>query len=139
MKTPMKIAVIPANAEKIEDLLKAVNGRSFQHTLTTYDEVEAQAEAAESKLDRLRVKKANRPGCEREHTSGGEVPNCYKGSRNATWIRLRRGSKHWYLIAVVRECLYKEGGKTHTKLPEFALVEAWETIKKLNGVSAIRQ
>lgn len=104
------IKIVEENSTAIEEALKEVNGRSTDHAYTRFFEVAAVSETAEEKLGELLYKK-DFPGAVFTSVSGHEVPNSYRGSRNATSITIERRSGAWYLTTVSRVILWTEAGK----------------------------
>jgi hypothetical protein len=98
----MKIAICEKNVAAIEKALESINGRSFAYCYTTAKEVAEVSLRAESRLGKLLSAKKNYQGAEFYSTSGSTVANCYKGVRNATKIKIMRGSKDWFLVSVSR-------------------------------------
>ena len=109
-KTTTQIKIHAANAQRIIDALKAVNGRAARHSFTTYGEVAIVARDAESVLDTLRVLKADRPGTTATMVSGSKLPNSYKYAPSRTVISMARRTAGWYLtnVAASSDC-----GATH--------------------------
>ena len=103
------IKIIAANSEKIESALHDANGRSVEHTFSTYVEIERIAERAEKAMAGLLYKK-DFFGAEWAEISGGKVANSYKGSRNATAARIVRRTGGWYLISVGHTTVGNHGG-----------------------------
>lgn len=102
----MKLNVAKADPAALEAALAAVNGRAFANTTTTADEVRSIADEAEAALAGLGLPKCHRRGAVAIHVSGKGLPNAYKYRGIATQIRLLRGARDWYLVAVERAPAY---------------------------------
>lgn len=102
----MKIAITQNNAEKIEAELKRVNGRSTAHCYTTYEDIAYLASKAERMLTEFLPAKKYFKGAFFSSESGAVMPNCYKGTRNTTNIKMVRGSKEWFLTSVTKSSLW---------------------------------
>lgn len=103
------IKITAENAAAIELVLHEANGRSTAHAYTTFGEIADVASGAEKALAGLMLKKDFSGAVWRE-TSGGSVPNSYKGIRNGTAITIERRSAAWYLVSVSQVSLFKAGG-----------------------------
>lgn len=103
------IKINEENKMKIENALKAVNGRSEAHAYTQASEIEAIAERAENELTCL-VYKKDAAGAEYVSISGDAVSASYRGMRNGTKIVIQRRSTGWYLIDAEAVLLYAQGG-----------------------------
>ena len=75
------LRVTVKNTTKIMTMLAAANGRAARHTYTTFREIERIAERSERKLEKLDIPKKLRVGAAVTATSGLDVPNAYKWSR----------------------------------------------------------
>jgi hypothetical protein len=98
----LKISNNPADMAKIEDALRSVNGQADRHTYSSASEIIAVANKAEQELDRLLLPKKNRAGAVATKTSGGKVHTSYKYRRIATYIEMKRGSRHWFLTYALK-------------------------------------
>jgi len=115
----MRIAICDKNVAAIENALGSINGRSIAHCYTTAREITEVSLRAESRLSKLLSAKKNYQGAEFYSTSGGTVANCYKGMRNATKIKIMRGSKDWFLVSVSRAELWpNQSGKEEIIITE---------------------
>ena len=95
---PIKIDI--KNKDKLEAELKAVNGKSWDHAFTLYEELVECAKSAEKRLMKLQIPTNLRIGAVWEETSGQAMPKAYKWPRNATYIRLVRRRTGWFLTDV---------------------------------------
>jgi len=112
----IKIALV--NTHKIEAVLREVNQKSTAHTYTSFDQIEALVEDAESRLTNLLKAKKHFVGARFDAASGFAVGNSYKYSRIGTQVTLTRKPTGWYLTAVASTIVYKEGGKKCLRLTE---------------------
>jgi len=111
----MKIKVSATNKGRIESELKKANGKAYRNVISTYDEVEELCNSMEDRLDDIGLPKAERAGVEACSTAGDSVCNAYARKafyRNATSVRVVRGSKSWYLTDAELDQIYQNGGKT---------------------------
>ena len=76
----MKIAITPANAAKIEALLKVVNRDFVVHTFSTFDQIAREADNAEATLLKL-INKGDAKGAYYVTISGEAVPNARRFAR----------------------------------------------------------
>ena len=110
----MKVKVEIKNAEKIEAILKEINGRANSHTITTFSEIEALAKVLINKVEKLGIKKSERFGAKLKHVSGGSVPKSYKYSRQVTNVTLELGKSGVYLTQVGGDHLFNsQTGETY--------------------------
>jgi len=98
----LKISDNPADQARIEDALRRVNGQADRHTYSSASEIIAVANKAEQELDRLLLPKKNRAGAVATKTSGGKMPTSYGYRRIATYIEMKRGSRHWFLTYALK-------------------------------------
>lgn len=96
---PSFLSIIPANAIAIEDFLRSVNGRAWQHTLTSFS---ALAEIAASAERALTIDGVSPLGAVVWHTSGGKVAQAYKYSRILTQTTIARSTTGWVLVDASR-------------------------------------
>ena len=94
----MKINI--KNDAKINDALRAVNGRSASFCYTGAYEIRALAVRAEQMLAERGVYKKNAPGSELTARMAGPSANRYKYSANATRVTLARTPGGWFLTGV---------------------------------------
>ena len=130
------IKITPENFPAIVATLAAVNGKAAEHCYTTADEIESVAKAAENKLERLGLPKAERPGAKVFATSGAAVANAYKYGRKATYVAIERKGAGWYLIAVEPSSVFKEGGATKMQLTKAQDERAIAALRKQYSVAA---
>ena len=107
------IKITPANKSAIELALAAANGKAEAHTYSTYSEIEMVAHRANIRLIGLIGALKHSPGAVLNALSGDAVSNAYarKGfSRAGTAIRLDCRATGWFLAAVSRGDVYKDGG-----------------------------
>ena len=102
--------------EKIEAALRAVNGKASSHTYTQAGEIYALSDAAEQRLEELGIPKAERVGAIYRSVSGGSVPNAYKYSRLATWVKLEKRSSGWFFVEACAAQVYKDAPKGQLSL-----------------------
>ena len=110
----IKIALV--NTHKIEAVLREVNQKSTAHTYTSFDQIEALVEDAETRLVNLLVAKKYFVGAIFYAASGFAVPNSYKYSRIGTQVTLTRKPTGWFLTDAVSTKIYKDGGKKTLRL-----------------------
>jgi hypothetical protein len=101
---PMKLKISndPTDLAKIDEVLRSVNGEASMHTYSSASEILEIAKEAEEKLDRLGLPKKDRAGAIAEKTSGRKVPSAYGYRRIATYIKMMRGSRDWFLTFVAK-------------------------------------
>jgi len=104
----LKISNNPEDQARIEDVLRSVNGAASSHTYSSASEILEIAKEAEEKLDRLGLPKKNRAGAFAEKTSGYKMPKAYKYRRLATYVKLARGSRDWYLTCALKVEIYPD-------------------------------
>jgi len=107
---PMKLKISdnPTDQAQIEDVLRSVNGTATSHTYSSASEILAIAQEAEAKLDQLLIPKKYRAGAIATKTSGSKVPKAYRYRRIATYVKLVRGSRDWYLTCVLKVEIYPD-------------------------------
>jgi len=116
MKLKLKISDNPADQAKIEDALRRVNGRATCHTYSSASEIIAIAKEAEEKLDQLGLPKKYRSGVVAEKTSGSKVPKAYKYNRIATYVKMKRGSRNWFLTFVAKVNVFPDNPERNLSL-----------------------
>jgi len=104
----LKISDNPTDQAQIEDVLRGVNGAATSHTYSSASEILAIAQEAEEKLNRLGLPKKYRAGAVAEKTSGYKMPKAYRYRRIATYVKLVRGSRDWYLTCVLKVEIYPD-------------------------------
>jgi len=104
----LKISNNPEDQARIEDVLRSVNGAASSHTYSSASEILEIAKEAEEKLDRLGLPKKYRAGAVAAKTSGYKMPKAYKYRRIATYVKLVRGSRDWYLTCALKVEIYPD-------------------------------
>ncbi|MBN8489948.1 MAG: hypothetical protein J0M00_00760 [Burkholderiales bacterium] len=94
-----QIKIVAESASTIEAALAAANGKATRHTFSTYNEIADLARYGETRLERMRLPQAERPGAKVDATSGDAMPKAYKYTRNGTRVQLLRRGAGWYLQA----------------------------------------
>lgn len=112
----MKIKVESKNEKKIEEELQKVNGRATAHTFSTFSEVARVVADADSRLDQLRLTKAERIGAQVLATSGMRVSHMYQYRRRGTTIQLELCGSGWFLIWIVAVDLGAKAGQSLLRL-----------------------
>lgn len=98
----MKINI--TNTHKIEDALRAVNGKSTCHAYTTADDIQTIARRAEDRLDSIHIPKRRRVHAEMRSISGGKVARKYQDMRNATSVTLYRSAAGTWFLTWAGQC-----------------------------------
>ena len=111
-----EIKITLANARKIEAALREINLKSTAHTYTSFDQIEALVEDAETRLVKLLGAKKHFLGARFDAISGSAVPHSYTYSRDATSVTLTRKAGGWYLATVASTVIYKDAGKKCLRL-----------------------
>ncbi len=91
----MKIKVCETNKNRIENLLKEVNGNRISFPITHFDEIYEICLNAERKMYQSGLIESQKQGAEIRVVSGGSVAK----RRTCTELRLYRGKKAWFLVA----------------------------------------
>jgi len=104
----LKISDNPTDQAKIEDALRSVNGTASCHTYSSASDILAIAQEAEARLDQLGLPKKDRTGAVATKTSGSKMPKAYKYRRIATYVKLVRGSRDWYLTCALKVEIYPD-------------------------------
>ena len=105
--------------EKIETMLKEVNGKSTEHAFTSFNEIFQLALSAERKLEHLNIPKKARNRAFCRAVSSGPVAKAYKCRRNGTRVELVRNSKDWFFTKASHETLWpNQGGNFSVYLTE---------------------
>lgn len=125
----MKIKIDEKNKQKIEEILKQVQGKASARILKTY-EIFKLAAQAEKDLDELKISPSNRIGSEFVYTEGTGC-STKKYSVDATYIRLKRGTKDWFFIEVERTYAH-EIGKNRVLLGTNAKAQKIKEIEKIS-------
>jgi len=124
----MKISVTDQNKDKIEEMLKGVNGRASEHTYNYYTQIKSLVAGAEERLAELLPKKCF-VGAKFYAESGDKVPNAYKYARKSTVIYFERGVKDWFILQIKSDQVYKEGGSKILSLTEEQDMKAVEMLR----------
>ena len=96
----MKIRICDENENKINALIKKIEGRATARTLD-YEDILDLSEMAEKDLERYDCAKKDRSGTVAiRHDS---VLSSYKWTAESTKAEITRGSKDWFLTHVSRE------------------------------------
>lgn len=127
-----QIKIVESNAAAIEAVLDEVNGRATAHTYTHFSDILELATNAEAKLERLKIKVKSRVGAILTSESGDSVPNCYKGSRKTTFVRIDRRSTGWFLSSVQSSSSYQEAGSTRLHLTQAQATDAMNGFQDRN-------
>ena len=90
---------------EIQAALDAVNGKATRHVIGHPTALEV-ARRAEGWLEQRGCPKKARKGVTVTYTPDGPNSASYKYSCKSTWIRLERGSQHWFLVAAGEETIY---------------------------------
>lgn len=121
------IRITTENAAAIEAALKNANGKAFDHTFTSFEDIETVAHKAEKRLEALGLPIKSRAGAKWVETSGEAVNGSYKYARKATTVHLVRRTAGWYLDSAEPATIYKDGGKAQkiqvTKKQEAEIIE----------------
>jgi len=104
----LKISNNQTDLAKIDEVLRSVNGSATSHTYSSASEILEIAKEAEEKLDRLGLHKKDRAGAIATKTSGSKMPKAYKYRRLATYVKLARGSRDWYLTCALKVEIYPD-------------------------------
>ena len=124
----MKIKITPENKDKIEKVLREVNGKAVEHTITRYGELQHIADRAIDKIYNVLRNKATCKGARLHYTSGLAVANSYRYSRKATRVTIVfNGKLEAFLYSACSVGIYTEAGKKYYTYTE----EQKERIKEL--------
>ena len=105
----MKIKVCIENREKIENLLKEVNGLAKEYTFTSFGEVYNIVCKVENKLSESGIPKKDRKGAFIAARSGGnKKPGSYKYKRKVNYLGIERGGYHWFITSVWLDTAYSD-------------------------------
>lgn len=133
----MKIAIKPENLSKILAELMLTNGNATSHTYSTYNDIESVINDAELALKRTMLPKTNQVGAIFNSISGDKTANAYKYARQATSLKICKGSGGiWFLIKVSATNIYQTGGKNELVLTEAQDEKCVEQLRKKYRVSA---
>ena len=114
-----KILIAQTNVDKLEELLKAEQGRANARCFDATD-ILTLANEAEAKLDSLGVAKKYRIGT-LIHYSEYASKRAKKYSEDITEVKLKRDRTNWYLIEVSRRSRSFEGRINHFTISEEAI------------------
>ena len=131
----MKIAITPANAAKIEALLKVVNRDFVVHTFSTFDQIAREADNAEATLLKL-INKGDAKGAYYTTISGDAISYAPRYARCGTKVVLDRGSKGWFLVELRATPVYKAGGPKWLVLTPAQDAKAIERLRQTYVVDA---
>lgn len=92
----------PENIKAVEAYLRSVNGKAEQHTTNGFWSIEGLATGAEADLERARVPKTARPGCQAYQCDGGIGVMSYKYEITVTGLSLKRFREGWRLMSAHR-------------------------------------
>jgi hypothetical protein len=104
--------ITPSNRDKIEEALKAVNGRAQSFTVQRYSEVEAVMRRVEDRLAML--PKSERVGATAAYTPAGPSANAYKYRAASTQLSMERRATGWFLTGVEATEVFPRQGERLT-------------------------
>lgn len=109
-----KILLRQSNIERIDEVLRQVNGRATAHTITSMTEVARIAMDAEAELLRRGASRTSLKGAVITHTPAGPGKAYAKAGRRVitTSVTLERGPAHWGLIRVERDEIWADSPET---------------------------
>jgi hypothetical protein len=102
----MKIKIEQKNGAKITAELDAVNGKAVQFTVRFWTAVAEYATAAEKRLERSQLPKAERKGVRVTVTPAGPAAKAYKYAAKSTSLTIERGSSGWFLVGIASTEVY---------------------------------
>jgi len=91
--------------QKIQAALDAVNGKATRH-VAGHHTAHAIAQRAEKWLEKRGCPKKSRKGTSVTYTPEGPASMSYGYTCKSTWIRMERGSQHWFLVGAGQETIY---------------------------------
>ncbi len=91
--------------QEIQAALDAVNGKATRHVIRQPAVASFVAQHVEKWLETRGCPKKARKGTRVEYTPEGPRASSYGYSCKSTWIRLERGSSHWYLVGAGPETI----------------------------------
>jgi hypothetical protein len=97
--------------DAIADALKKAKCLDLIHGFGVGDIIRL-ARDAEERLIKLRIPRKWRPGAVYSCLSGAEVAKSYKYTRDGVRVTLARRASGWYLAAVTRHPVYRQGGES---------------------------
>ncbi|RKF12396.1 hypothetical protein D6850_18160 [Roseovarius spongiae] len=100
-----KILLHDSNTDRIDEVLRQVNGRATAHTITSMTEVARIAMDAEAELLRRGASRTSLKGAVIIHRPAGPGKTYAKTGRRVitTCVTLERGAAHWGLVEVERD------------------------------------
>jgi len=107
------IKLLAANAPALAAALAAANGKATAHTYTSPMDLFSLANDAETQLDALKIKKADRRGARFYAMSGDRLPNAYKHAIRVSRVQIERRGAGWYLVALECAEIYPQGTRPH--------------------------
>ena len=107
---PIKFAKI--NADKINAILDAANGKASDHTYRSFYNFSVDAEAVIWKIENILGGKKYCPGAKFSIESGGSVPSAYKYTRIGTRISFECRSSGWFITEISRADIWSKGGES---------------------------
>ena len=132
----MKIAIKPENLSKILAELMLANGKATSHTYSNYSDIEGVVNDAELAIKRTMLPKTYQIGAIFNSVSGVTTANAYKYARQATSIKICKGSGDiWFLIEVIATSIYQDGGKNELLLTASQDAKCIEQLHKKYRVS----
>lgn len=127
----MKIAIKPQNLSKITAELMLANGKAKSHTYSTYNDIEGVINNAELSLKRTMLPKTYQVGAIFTSVSGDTTANAYKYARQATTVKICKGSSNiWFLVEVSATRIYQSGGRNELVLTESQDAKCIEQLRK---------
>lgn len=133
----MKLKIHEKNKEKIEEVLKQIQGKARER-IFDYIGVESLIKIAEEKLDKLGIKKKNRHKCTYRY-SDSYYQKSKKYRSVCTIIEIERNRNDWYLTDAKRELCWPNG-ENKIMLSDDARDQKLEDILKIskNRVTSIK-
>ena len=107
------IKITPANKSAIETALAAANGKAEAHTFTAYTDIADLAESANGRVLRILGAKKYIPGAVLNALSGDSVTSAYaqkSRTRVGTLVSIECRATGWFITAISRDDVYKDGG-----------------------------
>ena len=100
------------NAEKINAILAAINGKATDHTYKTFTEMVAACNFGISRAENLVGGKKYAIGIKIMVESGHSVKSAYKYSRIGTSVRLECRASGWFITNISRADIWAKGGQS---------------------------
>ena len=99
------------NKEKLITALQLVQSNS-RTRLVNVEEIARLTEDLETRLSKLGVSLSNAKNAEFLYENGHKMPNAYRGQPESTQLRLKRGSRDWFVTDIYRDnCNHNRGFK----------------------------